>query len=186
MLQSIFCLLSNGSIIFKSITNILVSVNAVIAPYLSLFLNSVFTERTFPRNCKIARITPIYKSGAKEEINNYHPISILTCFSKIIEKILFVRLISFFKKHNVIYKNQYGFQSNFFTSHAMLDIVTSSYNNIDDHSYTGLAFVDLKRAFDSVPHNILLTKLNNYGIRGVAHTLIRSYFDNRQQFVSIN
>ena len=70
----------------------------------------------------------------------------------------------------------------------MLDIVTSSYNNIDDHSYTGLAFVDLKRAFDSVPHNILLTKLNtvNYGIRGVAHTLIRSYFDNRQQFVSIN
>ena len=54
-----------------------------------------------------------------------------------------------------------------------------------DHSYTGFAFVDLKKAFDTVSHNILLTKLNNYGIRGVAHTLICSYLDNRQQFVSM-
>ena len=119
-------------------------------------------------------------------MNNYLPISILTCFSKIIKKILFVRFSSFFKKHNVIYKNQYGFQSNISTSHAMLDVVTSSYNNIDDHFYTGLAFVDFKKAFDTVSHNNLLTKLNNYGIRGVAYTLIRSYLDNRQQFVSIN
>ena len=98
----------------------------VIAPYLSLLLNFVFTGGIFPRNCKIARITPIYKSGAKEEMNNYRSISILTCFSKIIEKILFVRLSSFFKKHNVIYENQYVFQSNISTSHAMLDVVTSS------------------------------------------------------------
>ena len=68
----------------------------------------------------------------------------------------------------------------------MLDVVTSSYDNIDDHFYTGLAFVDLKKAFDAVSHNILLTKLNNYGNQGVAYTLIRSYLDNRQQFVSIN
>ena len=73
-----------------------------------------------------------------------------------------------FKKHNVIYKNQYGFQSNISTSHAMLDVVTSSYDNIDDHSYTRLAFVDLKKAFDAVSHNILLTKLNNCSIQGVA------------------
>ena len=156
------------------------------APYLSLLLNFVFTEGIFPRNCRIARITPIYKSGAKEDMNNYRPISILTCYSKIIEKILLLRLSSFFKKHNVIYKNQYGFQSNIFTLHAMLDVVTSSYDNIDDHFCTGLAFVDLKNAFDTVSHNILLTKFNNYGIPGVAYTLIRSYLDNRQQFVSIN
>ena len=158
----------------------------VIAPYLSRLLNFVFTEGIFPRNCKTARITPIYKSGAKEEMNNYRPISILTCFAKIIEKILLVRLSSFFKKHNVIYENQYDFQSNISTSHAMLDVVTSSYDNIDDHFYTELAFVDLKKAFNTVSHNILLTKLNNYGIRGVAYTLIRSYLDNRQQLVSIN
>ena len=68
----------------------------------------------------------------------------------------------------------------------MLDVVTSSYNNIDDHSYTGLACVDLKKAFDAGSHNILLAKLNNYSIRGVAHTLIHSYLHNRQQFVFIN
>ena len=76
-------------------------------------------------------------------MNNYRPISILTCFSKTVVKILFVRLSSFFQKKNVIYENQYSFQSNISTSHAMLDVVTSSYDNIDDHSYTGLAFVDL-------------------------------------------
>ena len=117
----------------------------VIAPYLSLFLHFVFTEGIFSRNCKIARITLFYKSGAKEEINSYHPIFILTCLSKIIEKILLVRLSSVFKKHSIIYKNQYGFQSNISTSHAMLDVVTSCYDNIDDHSCTGLAFVDLKK-----------------------------------------
>ena len=62
----------------------------------------------------------------------------------------------------------------------MLDIVTSSYDNIDDHSYIGLASVDLEKAFDTVSHDILLAKLNNYGIRGVTHTLIHSYLDNRK------
>ena len=86
----------------------------VIAPYLSWFLNFAFTKGIFPGNCKIARITPIYKSGAKEEMNNYRPISILTCFSKIKEKILFVRFGNFFKKHNVIYyENHDGFQTTF-------------------------------------------------------------------------
>ena len=69
----------------------------VIAPYFSLFLNFVFSEEIFPRNCKIARITPDYRSGAKEEMNNYRPIFISTCFSKIIEKILFARLAVFSK-----------------------------------------------------------------------------------------
>ena len=68
----------------------------------------------------------------------------------------------------------------------MLDVVTSSYGNIDDHFYTGFAFLDLKKAFDTISHNILSTKLNNYGIRVVAHALIHSCLDNRQQFVSIN
>ena len=110
----------------------------------SLFLNLAFEEKIFLQNCKIARVTPIYKSGAKKEMNHHRFISILTRFSKIIEKILFVRLGIFFKKLKVIHKNQYGFQSNISTSHAMLDVVTSSYDNIDDHSYTGLAFLDLK------------------------------------------
>ena len=83
------------------------------------------------------------------------------------EKILLVRLDSFFKKHDVMHKNQSGFQSNISTPNAMWDVVTSSYDIIDDHSYTRLTLADFKKAFDTVLHNILLTKLNNYGIRGV-------------------
>ena len=68
----------------------------------------------------------------------------------------------------------------------MLDVVTSFYDNIDDHSYAGLAFVDLKKAFDAASHSNLFTKLNNCSLRSVALTLIQLYLDNRQQFVYIN
>ena len=87
-----------------------------IAPYLNLlyFLNFVFTKGIFPSNCKVPMVVPVYKTGAKDDMNNYRPISILTCFSIIIEKILYARLYKFLKKHNVICKNQYRFQSKCF------------------------------------------------------------------------
>ena len=111
----------------------------VITPYLTLFIEYMFTEGIFPRSCKIVRIAPIFKSGAKDEASNYRPISILTCFSKIIEKLINVRFFNFFKKHDVIYAHQYGFQKNVSTAHAILDVVASTYENISDDFYTGLA-----------------------------------------------
>ena len=146
----------------------------------------MFSEGYFPSSCKIARITPIFKNGAKDETNNYRPISILTCFSKIIEKLIYTRLMEFFKKKKVIYENQYGFQSKISTVHALLDVVTTSYDNISSNQFTGLVLIDLKKAFDTVSHSTLLAKLNNYGVRGVAYNLIQSYLLNRKQFVSLN
>ena len=146
----------------------------------------MFTEGIFPRSCKIARVAPIFKSGAKDEASNYRPISILTCFSKIIGKLIHVQFFNFFKKHDVIYAHQYGFQKNISTAHAILDVVPSTYENISDDFYTGLAMVDLKKAFDTVSHSTLMIKLNHYGIRGVASKLIFSYLQNRKQFVKIN
>ena len=84
-----------------------------------------------------------------------------------------------------MYANQYGFQNNASTAHAILDVVTSAYENISDDFYTGLPMVDLKPAFDTVSHSTLMLKLNNYGIRDVA-LLIYSYLHNRKPFVKIN
>ena len=131
------------------------SARFVVAPYLKLFLNYVFTQGFFPNNCKIARVTPIRKSGAKDDLINYRPISILTSFSKIIEKTLYARLSNFFKKRRILYENQFGLQSNISTTHAMLDVVTSSNDNIDSHCYAGSAFVYLRKAFDTVSYEAL-------------------------------
>ena len=81
-------------------------------------------------------------------------------------------MINFFEKHDIIDQHQYGFQRKVSTTHAMLDVIASTYDNIKDNAFTGLVTVDLKRAFDTVPHSIQLLKLQNYGIRGVAANLM--------------
>ena len=153
--------------------------STVIAPYLQIFTNFIFNNGLFSNNCKIAKRAPIYKNGSKEEINNYRPISILTCFSKIIEKMIYNRLMAFFKIHEVLYPHPFGFQGKIFTSHAILDLITTAYDNIDNNLHTGLVFIDFKKAFDTVCHKILMTKLVHYGIRGGAFKLLNSYLSGR-------
>ena len=85
----------------------------------------------------------------------------------------------------MILDTQYGFQSNRSTNHALTDVITNSFENINKNLYTGLIFLDLTKAFDTVNHEILLVKLDHYGIRGQANDLLRAFL-NRKQFVSIN
>ena len=85
----------------------------VIAPYFNLFLQFIFNNGIYPNNCKIARVVPVYKNGNRTEINNYRPISILSCFSKIIEKLIYARFIDFFRKHDVFTQNSMGFKKKF-------------------------------------------------------------------------
>jgi len=103
----------------------------------------------------------------KMEMSNYRPISILTCFCKIIEKLIYHRFINFFEKHSVFTKSQYGFRNNSSTTHAALDIVINAFDQINNH-YSCPVFLDYKKFFDTVCHNILLQKLDQYRIRGVA------------------
>ena len=128
---------------------------------------------------------PLFKNGKREEPTNYCPISILSSFSKIFEEIIYRRQISSLNKHNVIQKTQYGFQKNVSTNHAIIDVVTNSLENIDSKVYTGMVFLDLTKAFDTVSHEILIHKLDHYSIRGQANKLMQAFL-NRKQYVLVN
>ena len=119
-------------------------------------------------------------------MGNYRPISILSTFSKILEKLIYNRTQSFLEKYSIILPTQYGFRPAYSTSHAMIDILTSTLDNINVNKNTALLLLDLKKAFDTVNYDILLNKMNHYGIRGIANNLFASFLANRKQNVFLN
>ena len=167
-----------------------VSVVKVASPYicdiLSHILNSSMSIGIFPNELKYAKVIPLFKDGDKDLVCNYRPISLLNIFSKIFEKVLYKRLLNFVDKHNILYFNQFGFRarhSTYMPMISMLDKITSAK---DQSLYSLALFLDLKKAFDTVQFQILLAKLNWYGIRGTPLKLFESYLSNRKQFVSYN
>jgi len=157
----------------------------ILTPYLYILFDWAFQNGIFPTNCKIAKVISLHKKGDENNPSNYRPISILTCFSKIIEKLIHKRLSNFLDKNNTIVCQKYGFQKGIFTAHVILDIITTSFDNIHNSKYTGIFFLDLQKVFDTVCHKILLAKLDHHGIRGPAHKMIHSFLK-RQQYVSFN
>ena len=170
-----------------TISHLILSSHCLIhpSPLPSDFFDFCFTNGVFPETCKIAKIVPIFKKGERENPLNYRFISILTCFSKILEQIIHKRLISFFDKNGIIQHTQCGFQRNVSTNHALVDVITHSFENINDNMYTDLIFLDLTKAFDTVNHEVLLHKLDHYGIRGQSNNLLQTFLK-RKQYVSIN
>ena len=135
----------------------------------------------FPDKLKIARVTPVFKSGDKCELSNYRPISVLSCFSKILEKIVYNRTVKFLDRNNILGSYQYGFRSKYSTSMALTDIANKIVDSFEENSFLIGIFVDLSKAFDTINHDIMLTKLKHYGIRGLAQSWYNSYLSNRYQ-----
>ena len=132
------------------------------------------------------RICSLLKSGDKQNVSNYRPISLLPHFSKILENIFNNRLMNFLNSKNLLYLRQYGFRKNMSTSMAIMELVENITNAMDNGKLTIRVFIDLKKAFDTVDHSILVTKLDHYGIRGVAKQWLSSYLENRKQYVCFN
>ena len=167
-------------------SKILHILKSVISPVLSNIINKSMQLGIFPDKLKIAKIIPLHKGGKIDEINNYRPISILSSLSKIFEKVINKRFIDFLKKHNVISDYQFGFREGMSTTLALADICDQFQNALDNNEITCGIFIDLAKAFDTVNHSILLKKLIHYGIRGNAFELIKSYLNDRVQYVQIN
>ena len=153
---------------------------------LSKIISNSFSSGTFPDALKISKVIPIYKGGSTIELNNYRPISLLSIFDKIIEKLMHKRLYSFLNDNNILYSNQFGFRKNNSTTFALAQITEMIKETIDNKKIGCGIFIDLRKAFDTVNHNILLTKLEHYGIRGIALNWFKSYLSNRKQYVFLN
>ena len=153
---------------------------------LSLIINSSLTSGCFPDPLKTAKVCPVFKSGCKTDLTNYRPISLLSCFSKLFEKIMYVRLLDYLDHNNIINNAQFGFRKNHSTHMALLNLYDKISAAANNKHYAMGIFIDLSKAFDTLNHEILLSKLYYYGIRGVTLEWFKSYISNRRQYVVID
>ena len=138
-----------------------------------------------PDQFKVAGVVPIHKKGSSFLVSNYRPISLLSIFNKVIEKVMYNRIISYLDKFYILQNNQFGFRSMHLTTHAIFLLTNKIQRSIDNGTNSCGIFLDLCNAFDTVDHRIILDKLKYYGIRGVANHWFASYLSNRRQFVSL-
>ena len=131
---------------------------------------------------KIAKVTPLFKSGDAENVTNYRTISVLLVFSKILERILYNRIYKHLKNNNLLFDKQFGFQLNNSTEHAILQLVNDI--SFERGEYTLGIFIDLFKAFDTANLEILISKLEYYGIKGKNLKWLKSYLSERKQCIS--
>lgn len=153
---------------------------------ITYLMNICIDKHTFPRCLKIAQIKPIHKAGSQKQFNNYRPISILPVLSKVLERIIYDQLLQFLNDNNILYNQQFGFRkghSTYMPVSMIHELITTSLAK--KQTSIGI-FLDLKKAFDTVDHQILLKKLQKYGVTGQALILIKSYLSERFQTTKID
>lgn len=176
---------SNAAGVDEINTNLLKQIIENISQPLTYLINQSFLEGTFPDKLKLAKIVPIHKKGPKDKIENYRPISLLASISKIFEKAMLDRLISFLTKFNILTPEQFGFRKYLSTNTAIIDFLSALYLEMDASKCTMGLFLDMSKAFDLVDYKILLSKLDCYGIRGQALKWIESFLVERKHLVDI-
>ena len=157
-----------------------------ISNQLSEIFNISFSSGAFPSILKNAKVVHVHEKDFKLHSSNYHPISLLSNTEKFLEKLMYNKIYKFFSDNNHIYSLQIGFRQKSSTLHALLSLTECIRKNLDEVNIAYGIFVDLQKAFDTVEHDILSSKLEHYGVLGLANEWFKSYLSNRKQYVSIN
>jgi hypothetical protein len=166
----------NGNIIIDSLESM--------KDILYLVFKASLKQGIFPEKLKIGKVTPIFKSGDQTNVSNYRPISVLPVFSKILERIMYNRVYDYLVLNNLLYEKQFGFRTKASTEHAILQLTSDISESFERGECTLGVFIDLSKAFDTVNHDILLKKLESYGIKGITLAWFSSYLSNRTQYIA--
>lgn len=157
----------------------------IIDPLITIY-NKSLKEGIFPTQFKVAIVKPIFKKGNRQYLGNYRPISIITIFAKVLEKIVKNRLITFLEENNLLSKNQFGFRKGLGTIDALYKVSKYIYNALDNNQKAIAVFLDFAKAFDTVDHRQLLIALPGFGIVNESLKWFTSYLKSRVQYVALN
>ena len=153
---------------------------------LTNIINQSLCMGIFPNSLKIAKVNPVFKKGNPHTPDNYRPISLLPSISKVFEKIVYTQVYDYMNENDLLFKSQYGFRKLHSTELAALEITDKIFNNLDNNQLPLAIYLDLSKAFDTIDHSILLSKLHYYGIQGASLQWFNSYLSGRHQFVEFN
>ena len=158
----------------------------VFSAFIAKIFNQSITENCYPTLLKIARVVPIYKSGERTNVKNFRPISVLPVLNKIFETLLFKRLNSFVENNSVLNDFQHGFRRGYSTETALMSLLRHIVPAYSDKTYALCLMLDQSKAFDLVEHNLLISKLYRYGLRGIVSDYFKSYLHNRKFYLAYN
>jgi exonuclease III len=171
---------------YDEISTKLIKISAsFISSPLTHICNKSLSSGMFPDRMKYAVVKPLFKKGDKSKTSNYRPISILSSFSKILEKVMSNQLHEHLSKHKILASEQFGFRPDSTTNNAIYMLVNEILNALNSKLTVGGIFFDLEKAFDCLNHNILISKLKFYGIHGKTQSWFESYLNNRYMRVKI-
>ena len=155
-------------------TEILKMLGLPLSVPLSKIYNICIETGKQPTKLKLAHALPIFKKGSRLLVSNYRPISLLSNLNKILEKIMHKRIYAFLEKYELLYSLQFGFRTQYSTTHALIHMTEAIRTALDSGQVTCGIFVDFQKAFDTVNHDILLKKLEHYGFRGAINDCTES------------
>lgn len=159
--------------------------SSVICPVICELFNASLTEGRFPDCLKTAQVIPVYKSGDRLSVKCYRPISLLPSLAKIFEKLMRSRLVTFLDDNGVLSKHQFGFRSGRSTGDAVSEFLDYAYRSLDVKEYFLAVYLDFSKAFDTIDHDVLLSKMCHLGVGGLLLQWFRSFLTDRMQFVGI-